>query len=224
MPAACIIVALDGRRRASARSGRSPVSIFAVARRRVRRAGRPQRRRQVDADAPPGRHARRPTAGVSSSRATRPPGATASPRRAQHGIRCVFQELSLCPNLTVAENARVVHRRRSAGCGWRRAPARLIGDDARRDLPGSRHRPGRHRRRPLDRRSGRWSRSPARFSRRRRAGPAGHPRRADLVARREPWPASCSPIVRRVRRGGRSCGAHLAPPRRDPGRLATASW
>jgi ribose transport system ATP-binding protein len=26
-----------------------------------------------------------------------------------HGIRCVFQELSLCPNLTVAENARIVH-------------------------------------------------------------------------------------------------------------------
>src|SRR5262245_1989427 len=25
------------------------------------------------------------------------------------GIRCVFQELSLCPNLTVAENARVNH-------------------------------------------------------------------------------------------------------------------
>ena len=25
------------------------------------------------------------------------------------GIRCVFQELSLCPNLSVAENARVLH-------------------------------------------------------------------------------------------------------------------
>src|SRR5690349_14958923 len=25
------------------------------------------------------------------------------------GLRCVFQELSLCPNLTVAENARIVH-------------------------------------------------------------------------------------------------------------------
>src|ERR1700742_3779724 len=25
------------------------------------------------------------------------------------GIRCVFQELSLCPNLTVAENARILH-------------------------------------------------------------------------------------------------------------------
>ena len=27
----------------------------------------------------------------------------------KNGIRCVFQELSLCPNLTVAENVRVVH-------------------------------------------------------------------------------------------------------------------
>ena len=26
-----------------------------------------------------------------------------------NGIRCVFQELSLCPNLTVAENVRIVH-------------------------------------------------------------------------------------------------------------------
>src|SRR3954453_1874996 len=25
------------------------------------------------------------------------------------GVRCVFQELSLCPNLTVAENARILH-------------------------------------------------------------------------------------------------------------------
>jgi len=35
------------------------------------------------------------------------------------GLRCVFQELSLCPNLTVAENARLMHRT-LAGRGWRR--------------------------------------------------------------------------------------------------------
>lgn len=35
------------------------------------------------------------------------------------GLRCVFQELSLCPNLTVAENARLMHRTLS-GSGWRR--------------------------------------------------------------------------------------------------------
>jgi ribose transport system ATP-binding protein len=43
------------------------------------------------------------------------------------GIRCVFQELSLCPNLTVAENARVLHPW-IAGWGWRRRSGRLIGD------------------------------------------------------------------------------------------------
>jgi ribose transport system ATP-binding protein len=45
---------------------------------------------------------------------------------AQHlGIRCVFQELSLCPNLTVAENARVSHASLT-GRGWRRRAGDLI--------------------------------------------------------------------------------------------------
>lgn len=35
-----------------------------------------------------------------------------------HGIRCVFQELSLCTNLTIVENARIMHRA-LAGPGWR---------------------------------------------------------------------------------------------------------
>jgi ribose transport system ATP-binding protein len=43
------------------------------------------------------------------------------------GIRCVFQELSLCPNLSVAENARVFHPGIS-GFGWRRRAGRLIVD------------------------------------------------------------------------------------------------
>ncbi len=34
------------------------------------------------------------------------------------GIRCVFQELSLCPNLTVAENIRITHRS-IRGWGWK---------------------------------------------------------------------------------------------------------
>jgi ribose transport system ATP-binding protein len=42
------------------------------------------------------------------------------------GVRCVFQELSLCPNLTVAENARVLHPS-IAGWGWRRRAGKLIG-------------------------------------------------------------------------------------------------
>jgi ribose transport system ATP-binding protein len=41
------------------------------------------------------------------------------------GVRCVFQELSLCPNLTVAENARVLHPS-IAGWGWRKQAGRLI--------------------------------------------------------------------------------------------------
>ncbi len=40
------------------------------------------------------------------------------------GIRCVFQELSLCPNLTVAENMRIRHPSLK-GFGWRRRAAAL---------------------------------------------------------------------------------------------------
>ncbi len=49
----------------------------------------------------------------------------AEARRA--GVRCVFQELSLCPNLTVIENARITHPS-IRGFGWRRAAERLIRD------------------------------------------------------------------------------------------------
>ena len=42
-----------------------------------------------------------------------------------HGLRCVFQELSLCPNLTVTENARITHRSIS-GIGWRRRAEALV--------------------------------------------------------------------------------------------------
>lgn len=41
------------------------------------------------------------------------------------GIRCVFQELSLCPNLTVAENTRITHASLK-GFGWRKRSADLI--------------------------------------------------------------------------------------------------
>jgi ribose transport system ATP-binding protein len=46
-------------------------------------------------------------------------------RALQLGIRCVFQELSLCPNLTVAENVLAYHAALS-GFGWRRKAASLI--------------------------------------------------------------------------------------------------
>jgi ribose transport system ATP-binding protein len=41
------------------------------------------------------------------------------------GIRCVFQELSLCPNLSVAENVRIVHRSLK-GLGWKGRARGLI--------------------------------------------------------------------------------------------------
>lgn len=43
----------------------------------------------------------------------------------QYGIRCVFQELSLCPNLSVAENARIMHPS-LRGWGWQRRAGQLI--------------------------------------------------------------------------------------------------
>ena len=46
-------------------------------------------------------------------------------RALELGIRCVFQELSLCPNLSVAENTRINHPS-LAGFGWHRRAADLI--------------------------------------------------------------------------------------------------
>src|SRR5208282_1384717 len=51
------------------------------------------------------------------------------------GLRSVFQELSLCPNLTVAENARVYHPS-VRGFGWRRRAGRLILDKLDEIFPG----------------------------------------------------------------------------------------
>jgi ribose transport system ATP-binding protein len=56
------------------------------------------------------------------------------------GLRCVFQELSLCPNLTVAENARVVHPA-IRGFGWRRKAGRLVLDKLDEIFPGHGVRP-----------------------------------------------------------------------------------
>jgi len=59
-----------------------------------------------------------------------------SARRArEHGIRCVFQELSLCPNLSVAENTRILHGALK-GFGWRARAARLIREQLDEIFPG----------------------------------------------------------------------------------------
>lgn len=53
----------------------------------------------------------------------------------QLGVRCVFQELSLCPNLTVAENTRVVQPSLK-GWGWRVKAGALILDKLDEIFPG----------------------------------------------------------------------------------------
>jgi ribose transport system ATP-binding protein len=53
------------------------------------------------------------------------------------GVRCVFQELSLCPNLTVAENARIMHPS-LRGWRWRRRAGDLIVGVLDRIFPGHR--------------------------------------------------------------------------------------
>lgn len=59
----------------------------------------------------------------------------------KNGIRCVFQELSLCPNLTVAENARILHPS-IRGLGWRRRAGALIRAKLDEIFPGHGIRPG----------------------------------------------------------------------------------
>jgi ribose transport system ATP-binding protein len=57
------------------------------------------------------------------------------------GVRCVFQELSLCPNLTVAENARVFHPA-LRGFNWRKRAGALILDQLDEIFPGHGVSPG----------------------------------------------------------------------------------
>ena len=52
-----------------------------------------------------------------------------------NGIRCVFQELSLCPNLTVAENVRIVHGNLK-GMGWKKRSHDLAREKLDEIFPG----------------------------------------------------------------------------------------
>ncbi|PZQ99946.1 MAG: ABC transporter ATP-binding protein [Cereibacter sphaeroides] len=51
------------------------------------------------------------------------------------GVRCVFQELSLCPNLNLVENTRIMHRD-LRGPGWRRRARAIIGESLDEIFPG----------------------------------------------------------------------------------------
>lgn len=51
------------------------------------------------------------------------------------GVRCVFQELSLCPNLSIVENTRITHRT-LGGFGWRKRAASIIAASLDTIFPG----------------------------------------------------------------------------------------
>ena len=51
------------------------------------------------------------------------------------GVRCVFQELSLCPNLTIIENTRLMHRNLT-GLNWRTRARRVISASLDTIFPG----------------------------------------------------------------------------------------
>ncbi len=51
------------------------------------------------------------------------------------GLRCVFQELSLCPNLTVVENVRIMHAQ-LRGLGWKQRARQLITEKLDMIFPG----------------------------------------------------------------------------------------
>ena len=76
-----------------------------------------------------------PSAGELSVGGTKFSGAWNAAAAQAQGVRCVFQELSLCPNLTVAENVRIVHRSLK-GAGWKARAAKLIRDKLDEIFPG----------------------------------------------------------------------------------------
>jgi ribose transport system ATP-binding protein len=69
--------------------------------------------------------ARRATAGWVETEGTRHERGYGADVARELGIRCVFQELSLCPNLTIEENMRAMHPQ-LAGFGWRKRARRII--------------------------------------------------------------------------------------------------
>jgi ribose transport system ATP-binding protein len=66
-----------------------------------------------------------PSAGQLSVGGEKFAGAWTAAAAQAKGVRCVFQELSLCPNLTVAENVRIIHPA-LRGFGWKARARALI--------------------------------------------------------------------------------------------------
>ena len=147
-------------------SSRSTTCRSPCAPRRGPRAGRAERRRQVDADQYPVRHApaRRRHDPASTARRLR---SRARATRSSLGIATVYQELSLLPNLTVAQNLalgreprRLRPARSSPPCGatsdWRARASRprhrtrdaRVGDSVARRAADGRDRQGARRRDP----------------------------------------------------------------------------
>lgn len=77
----------------------------------------------------------RPDSGAVAIKAHPVPKDTTPKLMRAMGVSCVFQELSLCPNLDVAENTRVIHRR-LRGLGWRAQAERLISSKLDEIFPG----------------------------------------------------------------------------------------
>ena len=75
-----------------------------------------------------------PQQGQMSSDGAALPAYSISTARAQ-GVRCVFQELSLCPNLTIIENTRLMHRNLT-GLGWRTRARTVISASLDTVFPG----------------------------------------------------------------------------------------
>lgn len=82
-----------------------------------------------------------PTGGTVEYRLADGNGASGAAGARAAGIRSVFQELSLCPNLTVAENLRIPQHDLK-GWGWRRRAARRIAQALDEIFPGHRIEPG----------------------------------------------------------------------------------
>ena len=76
-----------------------------------------------------------PTPGPSGPMAARQVADYDTAAAGRLGVRCVFQELSLCPNLTVGENARILHPG-LRGWGWRKRAERLILEQLDAIFPG----------------------------------------------------------------------------------------